>query len=170
MDFNTVASTFQQIAQDGTTLKGQLEKLDPNSAPTSDQQKAANDLLTLAQQGVSQLTQAANDSRQKRIQDLTSQIDAITDALSTGLDSGTSDHLTSMQNNLLAERAQLELINAADFSHVVSPDFVQKLTVQLKAVQQEVVTKQRVAAAIPALLGAVQMAIKIAGFVLAAVA
>jgi hypothetical protein len=169
MSFSDVASTFQQIANDGGALKGQLEQLPAQAPTTPAQQKAANDLVTLAQQGVSQLTQEASASRQKRICDLTAQIDALTDALSTGLDAGTSDHLTSIQNNLLAERAQLELIDASDFSHVVSPDFVQKLSVQLQATQQEVVSKQRAAAAIPILMGAIQMAIKIVGFVLAAV-
>lgn len=169
IDFNTVANTFQSVSADGAKLKNDLAKLDVGTPTTPDQQQAIKDLLGLAQLGVQQLTQAAQDSRAKRIQELTPQIDAITEALASNLDPGTADHLRSIQNNLLAERAQLELVDASDFSHVVSPDFVQKLITQLKAAQEEVTAKQRAAAAIPILMGAVQLTIKIVGFILAAV-
>jgi len=168
MDFDTVAQTFQSIATGGSALRNQLTQLTATSPTTPAQQQAISDLVALAQQGVEQLTQAARDSRAKRIAELTVQIDAITDALATPLESPTRDHLSSIQNSLLAERAQLEIVDVSDFSHVVSPDFVQKLIVQLSAAQSEVATKKKAGAAIAILGSAAQVAIQIAGFVLAA--
>ena len=169
-DLTTTANTFKELAKDASNLKEQLSKMS-SDATLSDANKARfGELVTLAQRGVSELKQAADARRSGRINELDRQITALDTALSSGVDATARDHIRSVQNALRAEHAALDLVSAGDFSGVVRPDYVQTMLAHLAAAKREADTKARVAMAIPILVNATQLVLKVVGGVLAAVA
>lgn len=168
-DLKSAADTWKAITDEGTKLKDDLDRLPKDRPLGDDERKKIDALVALADQGISQLRAAADAQRKERVAELGADIDAIETALATNLPPDARDQLRSRQNALRAERAQLELVAAGDFSRVVPPDFVQTLLGHLAAARSEAAAKKRAAAVIPLLLNALQLAVKIAGAVVAAV-
>lgn len=168
-DLNNTAATFKSLADEGSKLKDQLDRF-PKEAPLGDgERKQLEALAALAEEGLSQLREAADAKRNELIAQLSADASALETSLGAPLPPEARDQIRSRLRTILAERAQLELVAAGDFSRVVPPDFVQTLVAHLASARSEAATKQRAAAVIPVLLNAVQVAVKI-GTAIAAVA
>jgi uncharacterized phage infection (PIP) family protein YhgE len=169
-DLRTTADTFQELAKQASNIKDQLSKQPADATMSPTQKSQIDQLMTLAERGVSELKAAADEHRANRLKELDSQISALTTALTAGVDTQARDHIRALQNKLRAEHAQLDLVSAGDFSPVVRPDYIQTMLGHLGAAQKAADTKASVAATIPIIVNATQLVLKIAGFILAALA
>lgn len=169
MNATQLVAELSAIAKAGQTL---VEKLKPaaearGSTPTA-QRSALNALIKRAEKAEAAGKKLATDRVEAQIKVLGTQIDSLSSALTiTSLSSSTKNTLRARRRSLRAKRGRLNAKLATDFSGVLNATEAKQLAKLLRNARAAVARRKKAAQTLEAAMGIADLAITIAGKVLA---